>query len=516
LHTHHNKANQSTDSVNAFRADSEPDAVEECEVCQKHFRSKAELQLHLRMCVNTGRILSISLQHLTDEQLPALEKPSTNDSQSHESQLCGEHVNSADVFSHVPPIPDFIKCAVENCTLMFSSPDELGNHIKVHIPATQWSCDVCGRIFSNKLKLKLHMQRHSQLRPYNCDVPGCKYSAKVAVDLYTHKKKTHASFLFQCLLCGMNIKNHHFYKLHMAKHNTETPGVFKCLHRNCKKLFRNGGDLRKHLQEVRRVKEKVQCEICSKYLSSKSLLLKHQLVHSEERHFKCEFERCFFLTKTLKGLQLHQANQHNDLTCRYCNLKFIKDESSLRQHLSEHETDTPGVFKCLHIGCRETFTLPSDLISHMMQHKLHQCDVPGCQFTTKYKSNLLVHRRYVHSINLHTCQLCNYVFNRTGDFNEHMKSHETGDPGVIKCIRNQCKQTFTSGDDLKKHLERHTRSTSGDPLKNPGLECKSCIKVFKCKWKLWRHVKKHESATPFLVRLQERLRVMQADAQLGR
>jgi KRAB domain-containing zinc finger protein len=423
------------------------------------------------MCVNLRQKLAVVVQRLTDEQLLALANPKSD-----------EHMKSA-----TKVIPGD----------MFST-EELVTHNKM-------ACSCCSKLFYRKSALKRHIQHHAQLRSYACDVPGCSYAGKFPNNLQKHKRAVHPSILYTCLLCGKNLKTRQNYKLHMANHNTETPGVFKCLYPKCKKLFKNGDDFRKHTKEKHEDVKRIQCEVCEKFFASKITMSKHIILHWDQRPFKCDAAGCSYSAKRSGSLLRHKNNLHTFhlLRCGHCG-KMFKNKIRFKVHLRKHRLDTPAVFICLHIYCQQTFFASEDLKTHMDRHELNKCDVPGCLFMCKLKRNLHTHWGNVHSIWLHKCQLCGKGFYYPKDLKRHMQIHETGEPGVIKCGKNKCKQTFTSIVNLKEHLANHgnlicQQNASKYYVKE--FECHLCGKNIKGrKTDLKIHMEKHETDTSGVIK----------------
>jgi KRAB domain-containing zinc finger protein len=432
------------------------------------------------------------VQRLTKEQILALTKPHSDKSQSYKCLGKNGEFQQSNVKSQSTSLPDHLKCS-----LISSSNSEKPKQHK----EMRFSCEVCGKIFHIKHHLNSHMLHHNQARVHACDVPDCSYSTKVPNDLQRHKKIMHTSILYTCLLCGKNIKNYYFYKLHVAKHGTETPGVVKCLHLNCKKLFENGDELQKHTKTAHEDVKKLQCNECGKCFALKGILASHIVTHWDWQHFKCNIPGCSFSAKRSNHLQRHKNGVHSldRFTCSLCGEMF-KSRVYFKQHEEKHKTDTPGVFKCHHMNCQEIFSAPIDLRTHMEQHKLQKCDVPGCLFTCKVIRGLNAHRRKVHSIWSHNCQLCGKGFEHFCHLMMHLKCHETGEPGVIKCAKNNCKQTFTSIANLKIHLDNHESlflQQNVSKLNTKKLECQLCGKIIKSNiYKLQKHILKHETDTP--------------------
>jgi KRAB domain-containing zinc finger protein len=599
------------------------------------------MQQHLRICVNSGRKLKLTVQRLTDEQLLACQDPEPSEKHQtkvrHECQLCGENLKSAEflkthVDSHSTPIPGEIKCSFDNkCTLIFTSSAILKEHRQEHYQALQISCEVCGKRFRLKCYLRLHMLRHAKTRLFSCDAPGCSYMGKTIHSLRSHMTSKHCFVVCTCHLCGKKLKSE-FFKHHMMRHNADTPGVLKCLYQGCKKLFQNGDDLRKHTDELHLVDKKFQCDVCGKCYASKGKVREHMRWHSDLRPFKCDVTGCIYSGQTKSALRNHVRNMHNCKysTCCYCGREY-KNDFLYARHLQKHLTDTPGVFKCLHTGCKQTFTeveelrkhvnqkdshdivkqfacgvcgqinssktllenhmllhqvgkiacpIPGcnffsnsltqmhshritvhvvrfektcqlcgqgcyaapqyeqhmeehktkaegiakclfkdcqeifpDLKPHMKQHGyIHECDVPDCLFASSSESDLQLHKITMHSIWPHNCQLCGRGFDRLSNLVSHLKCHETGELGVVRCLKNNCNMTFTAEADLRKHVEIHRKPSPAvkdswvltlQSLEDPHSkvnECSLCGKIVNTRVARQKHTLKHATETPGVVK----------------
>ena len=436
-----------------------------------------ELQRHVRRCINTGRQLKLMVQRLSKEQVLASTKPHSGGSEIHKCQsetLKNDKILQQHANLPLNPIPGEFKCGFDQCNLSFSSSADFNEHKRVHIiQALKLSCNECGKFFHRKRLLMLHMQRHTHLRPHACDVLGCSYKAKVHEDLKAHKKKVHPSILYKCRKCGMSIKSQSFYMQHMIKHDTDTPpGVIKCIYEGCQLMFKcveimrkhfikahtsvkeltkcsnglsekqslSGDDLRKFAKDAHKNVKQFQCNECGNFFASKQTLASHIVTHWDWRPFKCDYPDCSYSAKKSQGLWQHKNQVHTlerRLTCSHCGIIF-KDRAWLKLHEENHKTSTPGVLKCLHVGCQEIFSTSSDLVAHMKRHILRQ---------NVFQVNS----------NEFTCQLCGKIL-KSGDrnyFKKHLESHNTDTPGVMKCIFWGCKLTFTSATDLKQHAFKH-------------------------------------------------------------
>jgi len=170
------------------------------------------------------------------------------------------------------------------------------------------------------------------------------------MQLTKHKLHVDNPIHYTCLLCGKNIKKHENYNAHVAKHKTNTPGVFMCLHRSCQQLFQNAQDLKRHTEEVH--KDQFQCAECLNHFTAKRSVLAHKVSNS------------------LRGVL-------SVLNCNVCDKAFDKT-GDLEQHMLSHEFANPGIVT----DGEQTFASPGDLKQHQdssfSEELLLACDFPGC------------------------------------------------------------------------------------------------------------------------------------------
>jgi KRAB domain-containing zinc finger protein len=443
------------------------------------------MQQHQRICVNTQWKLRVTVQRLTEEQVLACQAPVvmvTTQPDDPNSLESGDLLENADILEshaalHSTPIRGQIKCSFAECTLVFSSSEEWKEHRKLHFPSKQFWCDFCGTLFTSKGKLKVHIQLHTPFRPHACEVPGCSFRGKFVKDLLKHEGKEHTSIVYPCLLCGKIIKRRQNYKSHVARHNTNKPGVFKCLHRRCKKLFKSSDNLSKHTKRV----HEFQCNECGKRLTTKALVRSHLVWHMDERMFLCDSQGCSYSTKTNQALQRHKINKHS--------LNRRTARNMFKSEVNQHQPDKAVVYKCQHGDCQETFSAEFDLTRHMKHHRgLYECHVPDCLFYCKSLQELKEHRKTLHPIWLFNCHVCGRGFDQSINFNRHVKSH-----GTRKTPETKSKQSI-SRTELKKHLENLNKKTS-NAATSTGHECHFCGKIL-TKAHLPKHILTHVTETP--------------------
>ena len=132
------------------------------------------------------------------------------------------------------------------------------------------------------------------------------------------------------------------------------------------------------------------CNECNYATHRKSDLVKHSRTHFGEQPFHCEL----------------------------CDQKF-GDSSNLIHHLLTHKV---GRFECKE--CDYKATLKQHLVRHLLTHsgvKPHKCD--SCEFSTVTKGNLIVHQRIHSGEKPYPCTRCSYKAAQSSTLTVHMRKH---------------------------------------------------------------------------------------------
>lgn len=108
-----------------------------------------------------------------------------------------------------------------------------------------------------------------------------------------------------------------------------------------------------------------KCDECGKFLASKSSLLIHSRLHTDEKNFACTF--CGKLFRYSTGLRLHTRYQHTNerpYKCDNCEKKFV-DITSLKVHMTIHT----GIKRYVCYGCGDRYPTNSALHKHRNARK---------------------------------------------------------------------------------------------------------------------------------------------------
>ncbi|KAK3581164.1 hypothetical protein CHS0354_024697 [Potamilus streckersoni] len=191
--------------------------------------------------------------------------------------------------------------------------------------------------------------------------------------------------------------------------------------------------------------------------------------------FYCK--HCDF-TATEKNLILkHHARVHVQpfLNCNYCNFT-CRSRSVLMEHEArKHTNEKP--FKCQVEGCEYASKCKTDLDRHQSKHateKIHKC--PHCDFTTKWRRNIRHHLMTHTTDRPFSCDICGFSFKRYQDLSTEDRP--------FRC------PICPYGAKIAHHLLAHIGSEHGDSY---AYFCELCKKPFKRYGQLQTHYKRMHS-----------------------
>ena len=352
---------------------------------------------------------------------------------------------------------------------------------------TELSCfdDASDILDNNEAKRKPGRPKNSQVKfekpidkgPYDCNVCGAVFQNWN--NFKKHTKTHELDRKHRCLECGSSFNMEKNFKLHMASHLPSDN--LKCP--ECGKSFTRLASFKSHLI-IHEEEDNIICTECGDEFATEKLLLNHQLLkhrgldpklknlqkHKENNFLNSNIsdveendtkayncKTCVKSFSTFKELREHQikhkklksslellrkrskvAIREGNLTCKFCNKKFVKPSQVIR-----HERIHTGVrpYKCLE--CGKAFTQKQSLESHSLKHtgqKPYACSF--CSMKFSQRGNLRAHIVRLHNIedeDKFRCSHCTCSFRKLGSLNAHTSRYHPE-------VENDSQQLLSTGE----------------------------------------------------------------------
>lgn len=135
--------------------------------------------------------------------------------------------------------------------------------------------------------------------------------------------------------------------------------------------------------------------------------------------------------------------------------------NKLRRHISTHTAYKPHICG----ECGQGFSAKQALEQHIRTHtghKPYECEF--CEKSFKQKSALTMHRRTHTGEKPLKCEVCGKRFCESSNLSKHRKIHNADYKFV--CKEPDCGRSFLRHDQLKRHMEKHTRQDTRQQKKS--------------------------------------------------
>eukprot|EP00116_Pleurobrachia_bachei_P004101 sb/3464363/ len=257
--------------------------------------------------------------------------------QSHTSLYSTQNIGSS---KHITPLfdkKDGYKCILHNCVVSKRSIQDLFEHVKTDHPDTPHRCDLCPSAFEFQYQLDRHKTHsgeqsireepnNTQRNSMEFEDLGQEICEKFKSGKWFVKKSNHQSRMMNCRVCNQRLckeeMDKHIKTLHPKKY-------FPCS--LCPSICTSRFSLDKHKLKHRSGSSKsYECQICNKKFSDRNHLARHQIVHTGERHFKCEYCGTMFTTQHAKNRHVRRAHTgEKPFACTHCGKRFTASHKRL-------------------------------------------------------------------------------------------------------------------------------------------------------------------------------------------
>lgn len=228
-----------------------------------------------------------------------------------------------------------------------------------------------------------------------------------------------------------------------------------------------------------------KCSTCNKSFKAKTVLAKHEKIHSERTTFQCDLcEKKFLSQQSMTTHILRHTNQYV-AKCEQCNQGFFSRAQYNLHVESEHYNQS------ICDMCGKKFSNKYNLKYHLMEThgQGQETETRKCRVCQKEVRFLRIHMRRYHTVKKPRkptlCDLCGKEFRTKEGLKMHLMKHQ----GIKPYQCEYCEKSFTIKDNLKLHIRTHTGEKPH--------QCPVCQKCFSQITPLKVHMRTHSGEKPF-------------------
>ncbi|CAH1264855.1 ZNF667 [Branchiostoma lanceolatum] len=307
-----------------------------CDTCNREFATQTSVLYHMRIhnrlkCLDCSFVCSkkkVLAKHICPSKKTKTEKGSKkrkidtqiqnvikqeynagsnqeNIPQPQESTPRKESVISSQQ-SKATLLPRDEKFACKTCGKEFKVKSLYQSHIQdhekgfTHSDTTTYRCDTCDREFATPTAVMYHLRIHKMLR-----CPECTFSCSKKKLLEKHVCKHKKVRTGHCQTCSATFPTRAQLNKHYAQHRDHLPVA--CPWEGCTLRFEHLSNLVQH-QVVHTGESRYICEYCGQQFKHAQNLKVHIRIHTDEKPFKCD--KCDYSGRQQHALDWHNRSHH--------------------------------------------------------------------------------------------------------------------------------------------------------------------------------------------------------------
>ena len=475
------------DDVKPDEFDVKPDKAAFCDICDKFFKSKLSLKVHITMkhseqrkcdqCDTTKANKELMARHCVLNHFNTVSCHKC-EYKCHSKLMLDAHWKTFHKLRYRFDVDNEGNFTCKVCNLKNQNEDEMKYHQWEHQDIKwRYKCELCHATFVKRYDYEGHNDTVHMGKNLECE--QCDFSTKNRTSLIRHKKLVHevTTSSHICTICGKKVvcmKSHmtavhhendeggtcdqcgmffegkrallaHKYRKHTRKFQVCTL---------CEKFFvgNRKNKLIDHYTDKHGIfcnkKNTYVCHICmTRVTSTKELAEHYHTVHESKDDFqctKCDHNEPTKALLSIHCIDAHEMNPFNDselvnvktlkavqvqeddkaYQCQFCN-KRLTSKVTLNNHIKQVH-DKSNHVKCEQCPC--TFNYPSELKKHVLAKHTAATKFPcsQCSYVTNRKTDLKNHIRKLHEKDLkYKCTLCEGQFHEPRNLQKHMlKDHD--------------------------------------------------------------------------------------------